>query len=77
MILSSQGIHPREMVDSLVRFHPIQFVSLDNTISPQDIPLIIWVIVLGVVSGSAQSHLEHRLGDVPYNMVLGLGDVQH
>ena len=77
MVLSSQGVHSWKMVDSLVGFHSVKFVDLNCTIGPQQVPLVVGVLVVGHVGCATQTHLKQASGYVPHNVILCLGDVQH
>ena len=77
VIFTRQGIHAREMVDSLVRLHAVELVNLHGAIGPHDVPLITGNVRLVAVRSVAQAHFEDCTRHIPHYMVLGLRNVQH
>lgn len=59
MIFPSQRIHPREMVDSLVWLHLVKLVDLNKIVTPQDVPLVIRIVIFCLVGSPTQTHLKH------------------
>lgn len=39
-ILPPEDVHAREMVDSLIGFHPVEAIALDCSIAPEDVPVV-------------------------------------
>jgi len=72
VVLPRQRVHSREMIDSLIWFHAVEFVDLDGAIGPEYVPFVIWVRVIWHVGCSRQAHFEHRSRHISHNVILGL-----
>ena len=77
MIFAGKRVHAREVVDPLVGFHAVQLFDLDLVIRPKDVPFVLLIIVLRVVLGVAETHLEQSPRHVSHNMVLRLRNIEH
>ena len=71
VILSSKGVHSREMIDPLIWLHPVQLVDLDRAIRPEQVPLIIRVGIVSHVRHATQAHFERITRHVAHYVVLG------
>ena len=71
MILSCQGIHAWEMIDSLVWFHAVKFIDLDCAVGPEKIPLVVRIRIICHVGSATQSHFE-LFGNISDDIIFGL-----
>ena len=49
MVFARKCVHTRKVIDTLIWFHSVQFVNLDAAVGPENVPLVIWVLVVGHV----------------------------
>ena len=75
VIFTREGIHAREVIDSLVGLHSIQFVNLHCSVGPEKVPLVMRVLIVRHVGRSAQSHFELIFGNIAHNVILCLRDI--
>ena len=77
MVFPGQGIHSWEVIDALIRLHPVQLVNLHCAISPQQVPLVVWIRVVWHVWGSWKAHFKHWAGNVSHYIVLSQTHIHH
>ena len=75
VILTGQGVHARKVVNSLIGFHPVQFLALDAPVCPEDVPLVVGSLGVTGEVGPRETHFEHASGDVSDDMVARLRHV--
>ena len=77
MVFASQRIHTREVIYSLIGFHSIQFVNLYCSVCPEQVPLVVRILVVSHVGCSTQSHFKLVFCNVAHNVILGLRNIKN
>ena len=72
MILTCQCIHAWEVIYTLVRLHAVELIDLHGAISPENVPLVVRIRVVGHVGGARKAHLENCTCRIPHNVILRL-----
>ena len=75
VVFTRECIHTGEVIDSLIWLHPIQFVNLHCSVSPEKVPLVMWVLIVSHVGRSTQTHFELIFGNITHNVILCLRDI--
>lgn len=52
VIFTGKSVHPWEMINSLIRFHAVELLDFHCAIGPEDIPLVVGVLILGMILGA-------------------------
>ena len=70
-ILPRDLITLREVIDPLVWLHSIELINLDCAIGPEQVPLVIRILVVCHVWRAAQAHFESVPGNIADDTILG------